>query len=54
MRRLRDHRETHKALVLVKEYGVPDGILPDFPEGGRAWWDALQYLLDMELKLRRR
>ena len=52
--RLREHGETDKALVLVKEYGVRDGMLPDFPEGGRAWWDALEYLLDWELQLRRR
>ena len=54
LQRLREHGETDKALVLLKEYGVRNGMLPDFPEGGRAWWDALEYLLDWELELRRR
>ena len=53
LQRLRDYGETHKAVALVKEYGVPDRMLPAFPEGSQAWWDGLEYLLDMELQLRR-
>ena len=51
MLRLRDYGETQKALVLVEEHGVPEAMILDAPEGSQAWWDGLEYLLEMELQV---
>ena len=49
--RLRESGDTTAALGLVREHGVPARMLPDHKEGSQEWWDELDYLLDMELKL---